>query len=165
MTTLSGMAHGTRPALALNLELSAGRPGASARVELHDRPSADPEAACRVAGVTRIARVALRGCVDGEAAVRLGRALDDLALRDVDRVLLDCADLRHIDFRCLPDLVAALDRCEARSHDVVLCRLSRYLRDLFRMAGCEARLRFLDSATELLEAGGPAPEPGRERAS
>ncbi|HKQ57958.1 MAG TPA: hypothetical protein VJY35_08825, partial [Candidatus Eisenbacteria bacterium] len=51
-------AHAVRPVLALNLELSEGRPGASARVELHDRPAATGAAAARVA------RVALRGCID-----------------------------------------------------------------------------------------------------
>ena len=112
-----------------------------------------------------IARVALRGCIDAVAVMRLGQALDDLALRDVDLVLMDCAELRHIDFRQLPALAKALDRCEARAGGVVLCGLSRYLRDLFRMAGCESRLRCWPSAADLLATGAPAPEPGRECAS
>jgi len=155
-------AHVARPALALNLELSHGEPGASARVELHDRLAGD--AAAPVA-ISRLARVTLRGCIDAVAARRLEQALDDLALRGVEQVLVDCGELRHIDFRLVPALVAALDRFEARSGGVMLCGLSRYLRDLFRMAGCESRLRCWPSAADLLATGASAPEPGRECAS
>jgi anti-anti-sigma factor len=152
--TVQSAAPGARPALALNLNLSHGRPGASARVELHDRP-----------GPSRIARVSLRGSIDAVAAVRLGRALEDLALRDVDHVLLDCAQLRHIDFRQVTALVDTLVRLDAHSGGVVVCGLSRYLRDLFRLAGHESRLRCWSSADDLLESGPHSPEPGRERAS
>lgn len=155
-------ARGDRPALALNLELSHGRPGASARVELHDRPIVTGG---RMDGVSRVARVALRGHVDAVAAGRLERALGDLALRGVDVLLLDCAGLRHIDFRRVPGLVATLERFEAHAGGVVLCGLSRYLRDVFRLAGCEPRLRSWTSAADLLESWIAAPEPGRERAS
>jgi len=156
--TVQGAVLGDRPVLALNLDLSHGQPGASARVELHDR-------AARRAGGSRIARVSLRGDIDAIAAQRLGRALDELALRDVDHVLLDCAELRHIDFRRVTGLVEALIRLDARSGGVVVCGLSRYLRDLFRLAGHESRLRCWSSADDLLETGPHAPEPGRERAS
>lgn len=155
-------AHADRPALALNLELSHGRPGASARVELHDRAAAAP---APMGGGSRVARVALRGCIDAVAAGRLARALDDLALYHVDLVRVDCAELRHIDFRELPGLVGALGRFEARASGVVLCGLSRYLCDLFRLAGCESRLRSWSSTDDLLETGVSAPEPGRECAS
>ena len=148
-----------RPVLALNLELCHGRPGASARVELHERPSA-PD---RSGGVARIARLALRGCIDAVAARRLSQALDDLALRGVDQVVVDCAELRHIDFRLVPGLMEGLDRLEARAGAVVLSGLSRYLRDLFRLAGCASRLHGWPAASDLLETG--TPEPGRECAS
>lgn len=156
MMTVPLEAHPVRPALALHLELSDGRPGATARVELHDRAGA---------GGGRIARVTLEGCIDATAARRLERALEDLAVHEVDHVLIDCAGLRHVDFRELPALVAALDRFETRAGVIALCGLSRYLRDLFRLAGGESRLRFTASAADLLESAVPAPEPGRERAS
>jgi hypothetical protein len=70
-----------------------------------------------------------------------------------------------VDFRELPSLVAALDRFETRAGAIALCGLSRYLRDLFRLAGGESRLRFTASAADLLESAVPAAEPGRERAS
>jgi anti-anti-sigma factor len=150
-------AHAVRPVLALNLELSEGRSGASARVELHDHPVATGRAAARVA------RVALRGCIDAVAARRLERALDDLAMRDVDRVLIDCTELRHVDFRELPSLLQALDRFEAHSGMIALCGLSRYLRDLFRLVGGRARVEFPSSVTDLR--GTVSPEPGCECAS
>lgn len=152
-------ASATRPVLALNLELSHRRPGASARVELHDPSPGEP------APGGRIARVALRGCIDAVAARRLAQALDDLALRGVGQVLVDCGELRHIDFRQVPALVDALDRFEARAGGVVVCGLSRYLRDLIRLAGCESRLRCWPSATELLETAASTAEPSRECAS
>ena len=151
-----------RPALALHLDLTPGEPGASARVELHARPGGPSGSAV---GASRIARVALRGNLDALGVTRLERALEDLALRDVDHVLLDCAQLRHIDFRRITALVEALVRLDARSGGVVVCGLTRYLRDLFRLAGHEGRLRCWGSADDLLESDPPAPEPGGERAS
>lgn len=153
--------QGLRPSMALNLELSHGRPGASARVELHERTAGEG----LFSTSSRLARVSLRGCIDEVAAGRLERALEDLALRNLDQVLVDCAELRHIDFRRLPEVVASLSRLDARSGGVVLCGLSRYLRDLFRLAGCDGRLRVWSSADDLLETGPRALEPGRERAS
>jgi len=115
-------AQAVRPSLALNLDLSHGRPGASARVEVYERATTAglPGPGVRAA---RVARLSLRGCIDEVAAGRLERALEDLALRDLDQVLLDCADLRHIDFRRLPELVEALSRLDARSGGVTLCGL------------------------------------------
>ncbi|TMQ67493.1 MAG: STAS domain-containing protein [Candidatus Eisenbacteria bacterium] len=146
-----------RLALALNLELSYGRHGASARVELQERPHAAP-------GARRIARVTVRGWIDAAAERRLEQALDDLAARGVDQVLLDCAELRHIDYRIAPGLVSALERFEARTAGIVVCGLSRHLRDLFRLAGCEPRLRCWPSSSELFDAP-RASEPSSERAS
>ena len=55
-------------------------------------------------------------------------------------------------------------RFESRAGGTVVCGLSSYLRDLFRLAGCEARLRCWPSAADLLAA--PAGyESGRECAS
>ena len=144
-----------RLALALNVELGHGRHGASARVELHERPPDGP-------APRRIARVALHGWIDRAAERRLESTLDDLATRGVDQVLLDCARLRHLDYRSAPALVDAVERFESRAGGVVVCGLSRHLRDLFRLAGCESRLRCWPSAEDLLEAGPPT---GRSNAS
>jgi anti-anti-sigma regulatory factor len=82
----------------------------------------------------------------------------------MDQVLLDCSRLNHIDYRMVPALVERLVRFETRIGSLVVCGLSHYLRDLFRLAGCDARLRCWPSASDLL----PLPsilEPGRECAS
>lgn len=130
-------------ALGLQLELSHGRHGASARLDLYDRPDGLP-------GSRRIARLTLRGWIDRTALMRLSLALDDMAQRGVDQLLLDCAELRHVDYRMTAELVERLERFESRSGGVVVCGLSRHLRDLFRLSGCEARLRCWPSADELL---------------
>lgn len=141
-----------RLAMALNLELSHGRPGASARVEFHDRPAG------------RVALLTLRGWIEAVAVRRLTAALADLEKPRIDQLLLDCSAVRHIDYRQLPALVAALARFESRAAGLVVCGLSPYLRDLFRLAGCERSLRCWPSAQELLQS--PAEfEPSRERAS
>lgn len=141
-----------RLALALDLELSAGRHGAAARIELRDRPGG------------RVALLALQGWLDRPAIGRLSRTLDGLAARGVEQLLLDCSEVRHIDYRAVPLLVEALERFETRAGGFVVCGLSHYLRDLFRLAGCEGRLRCWPSAAELLAA--PAVlESGRECAS
>jgi len=141
-----------RLAMALNLELSHGRPGASARVEFHDRLGG------------RVALLSLRGWIDAVAVRRLTEALANLEEPEISQLLLDCSAVRHIDYRQLPTLVTALSRFELRAAGLVVCGLSPYLRDLFRLAGSELRLRCWPSAQELLES--PADiESSRERAS
>jgi anti-anti-sigma factor len=141
-----------RLAMALNLELSHGRPGASARVEFHDRAGG------------RVALLSLRGWIDAVAVRRLTAALADLEKPEISQLLLDCSAVRHIDYRQLPALVSALTRFESRAAGLVVCGLSPYLRDLFRLAGCESRLRCWPSVRELLESTADF-EPSRERAS
>jgi len=125
--------------LAVNLELSHGLHGAAARLELHER------------GAERIAVLQLRGWMDRIAIDRLRGALEGLAQRGASRLLLDCSQLRHIDYRLVPALVASLARFESHAGGFVVCGLSRYLRDLFRLAGCEPQLRCWPSASELLD--------------
>lgn len=134
--------------LALNLELSQGRHGASARIEIHER------------GEERVALVALRGWMDRAAALRLETALDDLAGSGASQLVLDCSSLSHIDYRMVPELVDTLARFETRAGGIVVCGLSHYLRDLIRLAGCDTRLRCWPSASDLLAP--PVLEPARE---
>jgi len=150
--------HAQRHALALDLTLSHGRHGATARLEIHERPHPGP-------GPQRIARLALAGWLDAGAVARLDGTLDDLIARGVDQLLFDCAQLRHLDYRTVPALVDSLARFESRAGGFVMCGLSRHLRDLFRLAGCEPRLRCWPSSTDLLESAGLTPEPSGERAS
>jgi anti-anti-sigma factor len=139
-----------RVTMAVNLELSHGRHGAAARLELHER------------GTERLALLRLSGWIDRVAIGRLERTLAELAERGASQLLLDCSQLRHIDYRLVPALVTALGRFETRAGGFVVCGLSHYLRDLFRLAGCEPRLRCWPTAADLLV---PELEPGRERAS
>jgi anti-anti-sigma factor len=117
-----------RKALSVNLQFTRGRHGAAARIELHER------------AIGRLAILELRGWIDLSAERALEHTLEDLAARGVERLLVDCSPLRHIDYRMVPRLVQALARFEARSGSVVLCGLSMYLRDLFRLAGCDPHI-------------------------
>jgi hypothetical protein len=153
-----------RTSMTMNLQLSRGRHGAAARLEVHERPAG------------RVGLLALRGWVDLSAARGIERALDDLAARGVSRLIVDCSQLLHADYRLVPRLADALLGFEARAGAVVLCGLSRYLMDLFRIAGCESKLCCWPSAADLLDAvvpglrpqalgDGPQEPAERERAS
>lgn len=123
-----------RGALTVHLQFTRGRHGAGARIELHERPAG------------RLAVLELRGWIDLSAQRRLEQTLEDLAARGVERLLVDCSSLRHIDYRLVPRLVSALARFETRSGSVALGGLSRYLRDLFRLAGCDPHVGALRPA-------------------
>lgn len=152
MTLLPEAARESRRAMALNLELAHGRHGATARLELLER------------GSGRVALLALRGWLDQVATKRLETALEDLAAHGASQLVIDCSQLRHVDYRLLPALVASLERFESHAGSFVICGLSHYLRDLFRLAGCDGALRCWPSAEELLGAAGTI-ESGREFAS
>lgn len=138
-----------RAPLAVNVELTHGAHGASARLEWHEREG------------LRIALLKLSGWIDRAALLRLERTLESLAERGTGDLVLDCSRLRHIDYRLVPALVNALTRYESRAGGLAVCGLSVYLRDLFRLGGCEPRLRCWPAASDLL---GTAGDPGVESA-
>lgn len=131
-----------RQALAVNLQFTRGRHGAAARIELHERAAG------------RLATLALRGWVDALAERRIELALDDLAVRGVSQLVLDCSQLQHIDYRMVPRLVQSLGRFEARAGSVALCGMSRYLHDLFRLSGCDVQTHPWSSVAALLASAG-----------
>ena len=97
--------------------------------------------------------------------LRLGRMLDDLGERGIEQLLLDCSQVRHIDYRTVPAAGGGARRASRAARAAPWsAACSAYLRDLFRLGGCEARLRCWPSAADLLAA--PAgTESGREYAS
>ncbi len=105
--------------LAINLELSHGRHGASARVELRGAAS-------------ERADVAICGWIDPVALLRLREVLHDLAARGVRSVALDCSQLRHIEFRLIPALLESLEAFDGGDR---VRGLSHRLGDVFRLAG------------------------------
>ncbi len=141
------------PQTAVNLQFTRGRHGASGRIEWHDRPQG------------RIAVLALRGWIDLSAERRIEETLTEIAARGVSQLVVDCSQLRHVDYRLVPRLVAALVRFEARAGATVLCGLSHYLRDLLRLAGCEPQLRCWPSVEELWTGPAMAAEQPDECAS
>lgn len=117
-----------RATIVLHESLSHGLHGTSARLEVHE---SSPD---------RTARLALRGWLDAVAFARLAKRFDDLARQGVRRLVLDLSELQHVDYRLVPALTESLERFEARSGAVIVCGLSNYLRDIFRLSGCEPRL-------------------------
>jgi len=152
MVSQAGSDEG-RTSVTLHLQFTRGRHGAGARLEVLERPNG------------RTGLLALRGWVDLSAARGIERTLDDLAARGVQRLVVDCSQLLHIDYRLVPRLADALVRFEAHAGSVGVCGLSRYLRDLFRIAGCESRLACWRSVRDLLEAAPETAGRERERAS
>jgi anti-anti-sigma regulatory factor len=128
--------------LVMHESLSHGLHGATAVLELHD---ASPD---------RVARLALSGWLDPIAFGRLKLRFDDLARQGVRRLILDLADLAHVDYRLVPALADLVAGFEARSGAVAVCGLSPYLRDIFRLSGAEPRLRCWASADTLIESPG-----------
>lgn len=135
-----------RAMIVMHESLSHGLHGTSARLEVHET---SPD---------RTARLSLRGWLDAIAFARLTDRFDDLARQGVRRLVLDLGELQHVDYRLVPALTEALERFEARSGAVIVCGLSPYLRDIFRLSGCEPRLSCWPSA-------GTAPGAPRELAS
>lgn len=131
-----------RKAVSVNLQFTRGRHGAAARIEFHDRPSG------------RLALLELRGWIDLSAERRLEQTIDELASHGVGRLVVDCSPLRHVDYRMVPRLVGALARFELRSGSVMLSGLSRHLRDLFRLAGCDPHVGAWAPAVEPLAVTG-----------
>src|SRR5262245_65636339 len=108
-----------RTSMTLNLQFTRGRHGAAARLEVHERPAG------------RVGLLALRGWVDLIATRGIEAALDDLAARGVSRLVVDCSQLLHVDYRLVPRLADALLGFESRAGAVVLCALARHLRHRF----------------------------------
>jgi anti-anti-sigma regulatory factor len=106
--------------LAINLELSPGRSGASARVELH----------LGEAGAAAVVRV--RGRLEENALRRLAQTLEDLGARGVRQLLLDCSELRDISRETVSSLIGALARFESVTGPIDVCGLPPRLRDHFR---------------------------------
>lgn len=138
MVTRAGTSD-DRTSVTMNLQFTRGRHGAAARLEVHERPAG------------RVGLLALRGWVDLSAARGIERALDDLAARGVTRLIVDCSQLVHVDYRLVPRIAEALVKFETRAGAVGLCGLSRYLRDLFRLTGADAKIAYWPSADALLQ--------------
>lgn len=123
-------------------------PVASARVEVHEE-------------VDGGARMELVGWLDRPALRRFERAVDALSSAGTRRLIIGCERLRHVDYVLIPKLADRLARFEIQAGVFALVGLSAHLRDLFRLAGCEAWLRSSASAAELAVPAGAE----RERAS
>src|SRR5262249_59677989 len=102
-------ASDVRTSVTMNLQFTRGRHGAAARLEVHERPAG------------RVGLMALRGWVDLSAARGIERALDDLAARGVSRLVVDCSQLLHVDYRLVPRVAGALPAFAGAARAGALC--------------------------------------------
>jgi anti-anti-sigma regulatory factor len=116
-----------RSALAVHLELSHGRHGATASVAFHDTESGT------------LACVAVRGWIEAVAARRWIEVLEDLARRGVTHLEIEASGVRHADLARVGQVLGALDRLEARGVTWSIRGLSVHLRDRFLIAGWDPR--------------------------
>jgi anti-anti-sigma regulatory factor len=126
--TLASNTGSARAPLSIRFELCHGRHGASARVELHEGPGG------------RLAQMGVGGFLDDVALGRFERAMSDLVAHGVDGLVLECTQLRHVEFRLLPRLLSALSAFADRPAGCRVAGLSPHLRDLFDLAGADERL-------------------------
>ena len=66
----------------------------------------------------------------GSVAIRA----DELAGRGASLIIIDMADVTHVDFRALGGLFRTVARAERRGIEIMAVNRSRYVRDLFRFA-------------------------------
>jgi len=118
----------TQAACSIHMQLSHGRHGATARVEWYP----DEEGTWAI--------MALGGWIEKVGMRRLTAALDQLSDLGIRRLLLDCSDLRYIDYGLLTTLVRRLTRFDAPLGRWMVCGLSRHLDDLFHLAGWESHV-------------------------
>ena len=131
-----------RLALAINLELSHGRHGAAARVELLERAG------------RRVARVDLSGWVEDVAMGRFERTVQDLAGRGVEGLILNCSRLRHVDHRCMRRLTAAMAPFALREEGLAVLGLSPGLRERYLSSANAARADCVASSPVAVPAAG-----------
>jgi hypothetical protein len=97
-----------------------------------------------------VALVEVRGWIERVALARLARMLEDLAVVDLCRLLVDCSLLRHIDVRLVAPMVESLGRFTSNRGMVVVCGLSHQLSRRLRAAGSAPGFSCWPSAAELL---------------
>jgi ABC-type transporter Mla MlaB component len=133
-----------------------------------ERPSMQWEAPRGAGALT----VRLFGTLDSRALARVCEAIAERGRAPRDLVVVDFEQVEHLDYRALPDFARAALSQTGRGANVVFVGLSRYLRDLFDIAGQGPTLRRLEwqpveEAVPPRRAPFPLdselPNPGRER--
>src|ERR1051326_3138582 len=118
----------SRTSVAMNLQFTRGRHGTAARLEVHERPAG------------RVGLLALRGWVDLSAERGIERALDDLATRGLARLVVDCSQLLHVDYRLVPRLPGAPPRPAGHARAAGPAGLVRLVVDCSQLLHVDCRL-------------------------
>jgi len=88
--------------------------------------------------------VRLFGRLNAREVGRIAEAIAERGCAPRDLVVVDFEQVEHVDYRALPDFARAMLSQTSRGADVMFAGLSRYLRDLFDIAGQGPTLRRLE---------------------
>jgi anti-anti-sigma regulatory factor len=88
--------------------------------------------------------VRLFGKLGAREFVRVAEAIAERGGAPRDLVVVDFEQVEHLDYRAIPDFARAVLSQTRRGADVVFVGLSRYLRNLFDIAGQGPTLRRLE---------------------
>lgn len=111
--------------------------------------------------------------VEGRLSVRNVEALTGRLARlytsGKSAIIIDFSRLKHADYRSLPSLTSALRGLTRSGCDVILCNLSEYVLNIFRVVGCDEGLTIYERKEEAVRAlrnrlaGSYARRPYRDR--
>ena len=110
------------------------------RVFGFDRPAIQWDAARGSGALT----VRLFGALGARELAQVAQAVAEHGLSPRDLVLIDFEQVAHIDYRAIPDFARAIASQANRGAEARLVGMSRYLRDLFDVAGQGPVLRRLE---------------------
>jgi anti-anti-sigma regulatory factor len=100
------------------------------------------------------ARVAV--AVEGRLSVRNVEALTGRLARlntsGKSAIIIDFSRLKHADYRSLPSLSSTLRRLSMCGCNVLLCNVSEYIMNIFRVVGCEEGLEIYERKQEAVRA-------------
>jgi len=94
--------------------------------------------------------------VEGRLSVRNVEALTGrlarLYMSGKSAIIIDFSRLKHADYRSLPSLSSALRSLSRSGCEVILCNLSDYVLNIFRVVGCDEGLTIYGRKEEAVRA-------------
>ncbi len=94
--------------------------------------------------------------VGGRLSVRNVEALTSRLARlntsGKSAIIIDFSRLKHADYRSLPSLSSALRELSRSGCDVILCNMSDYVLNIFRVVGCDEGLTIYERKEEAVRA-------------
>jgi anti-anti-sigma factor len=94
--------------------------------------------------------------VEGRLSVRNVEALTGrlarLYMSGKSAIIIDFSRLKHADYRSLPSLSSAIHSLSQFGCEAILCNISDYVLNIFRVAGCDEGIAIYDKREEAIRA-------------